>query len=158
MNSHLLSCEKLDIPDALALDHEQLRTELVKAASRPGRIGLAARKVAHLYLPHFAKEEQMISSAFGLLKDLAARRLLPDALQIEPMIGLFSARHHAALNDHKAINAAVEQLLLEASQEQDADIVDLVCKLSDHERIEDQVMYPTALFFARSVRDALAVH
>lgn len=156
MNSHLLSCGKFEIPDALTLDHEELRTELIKAAIQPGRVGIAAKKVAHLYLPHFAREEQMIFSAFGLLQDLAAERVLPDMAPVEPMIALLSGQHHALLKHHKSIDAAVEELLEEARNEKNAEIADLVCKLRKHEKTEDEVMFPTVLMIAKSIRDALA--
>jgi hemerythrin superfamily protein len=157
MNSHLLTCGKFEIPDALTLDHEELRTELIKAAIEPGRIGIAAKRVAHFYLPHFAREEQMIFSAFGLLQDLAAERVLPDMAPVAPMIALFSAQHRVLLDPHQSINAAVEELLQEARKEKKTEIADLVYKLRNHEKIEDEVMYPTVLLIGRSVRDALGI-
>ena len=157
MESHLLSCGKFEIPDALALDHEELRTELIRAATVPGRIGIAAKKVAHLCLPHFAKEEQMIFSAFGLLHDLAANRVRKDMAPVAPMIALFSAQHHALLDREQSMNVAVEELLREAHKEKNTEIADLVSKLRNHEKTEDEVMYPTVLLIGSSVRDALGI-
>jgi len=42
----LLSQEELQIPEALTLDHEDWRAELIRVASQPGRIGRAAADVA----------------------------------------------------------------------------------------------------------------
>lgn len=154
MNSHLLSCEKLEIPDALTLDHAELRTELMKATSEPGRLGAVAKSVARHYLPHFRKEEAMIFSAFEMLEDLAAERVQLEMAPVEQMIGQFNARHHAVLGDHHSINTAVEDLLLEARKAKNMEIVSLVRNLRHHEKIEDEVMYPTVLMFGQSVRNS----
>ena len=156
MNSHLLSCGKFEIPYALAREHEELRTALIDVAIQPGRVGIAAKKVAHLYLPQFVREEQMIFSAFGMFQDMAAERVSPSLVPVEPMIALFSAQHHALLNRHKPIDAALEELLQEAGKEHCAEIADLVYKLRYHEKTEDEVMFPTVLMIGKSLRNALA--
>lgn len=69
MNSKLLSYESLQLPQALTLEHEELRADLIKAAAVPGRIGKAAERVEGLCAAHFAKEEESIFRAFGQLFD-----------------------------------------------------------------------------------------
>jgi len=155
MNSKLLSCGKLEIPGALTLDHEELRSELIVASEEPGRIGIAEKKVTELCLPHFAKEEENIFHAFGVLHDLAAARVRPDMAAVTSMIAQFSAQHYALRDRHQSIKAALEELLQEARKEDNEEIAQLVYTLRNHEKIEDEVMYPTVLLIDRSVRESL---
>ena len=155
INSHLSSCQKFEIPEALARDHEELRTELIKVAIEPGPLGIAAKKVAHLYLPHFVQEEQMIFSAFALLNDLEAGRVRLDSAPVEPMIALSGAGHRKLRNSAKSIDSAVEEMLQLARQENNAEVIALVRRLRNHEMLEDRMMYPTVLMICRSVREQL---
>ncbi len=155
MNSNLLSCAKLEIPEALTLDHEMLRAELLKAAREPGRIGKAAEQVAQLCLRHFAEEEEQVFRAIGLLHDLASDRVRSRSTTGAPLIVRLSAQHLAMHGDDRPINSAIEALLQAARLEKNKEIAELVHSLREHETIENQVMYPTLLFIDRSVRNSL---
>ena len=144
INSKLLSYEKLRIPEALTLDHEELRVALIRAAAEPGRIGKAAERVANLCLAHFGKEEEDIFRAFGLLHDLASDRARPDMAAMARMIAQFSAQHDALRDHHRSIDAAVENLLQHARKEENKEIAELVFNLRDHEKIENEVPHGTA--------------
>jgi hypothetical protein len=151
MDSHLLSCEKLQIPEALKHDHDALRSELIRAASVSGEIGMAAERVAQLCFPHFSEEEESVRLATGLLHDLATDGDRADMVTVAPMIARFSAQHIAMRDRHQPINAAIDVLLQEARKAENMEIVELVHKIRYHEKIENQVMYPTLLFIDKSV-------
>jgi hypothetical protein len=155
MDSKLLSCGKLEIPEALALDHEQLRGGLMRAAKTPGRLGEAAGRVAGLCFPHFAQEEENIFRAFGMLHDLASGRVDSETAAVARKIAQFSARHLALRYQHQSIDAAVEVLLREARKEDNEEIPELVNDLRAHEKIEDEMMYPTVLMIGKSARGSL---
>jgi predicted hydrolase (HD superfamily) len=155
MNAQLLSCGKLEIPEALKHDHSVLAAELIRAISEPGQIGIAAERVAQLCLPHFAEEEESVSRATGLLHDLATDRERAGMATMAPIIARFSAQHIAMRDQHQPITAALEALLQEARKEENMAIVGLVYKIKYHEKIENQVMYPTLLFVDRSVKQSL---
>lgn len=156
MDSQLLSCEKLQIPEALKHDHDALRSELIRAAAVPGEIGLAAERVAQLCFPHFAEEEESVRRATGLLNDLATDGERADMATVAPMIARFSAQHIAMRDRHQPINAAIEVLLQEARKQENMEVVELVHKIRYHEKIENQVMYPTLLFIDKSVTQRMA--
>jgi hypothetical protein len=99
MNSNLLSRGSLEIPEALTLDHEKLRSELTKAAAKPGEIGNLAECAAQLYLAHFVEEEQCVSRAFGMLHDLASDRSQPNSAEVAWMIAQYTDQHLAS-RDH----------------------------------------------------------
>lgn len=155
MDSHLLTCEKVQIPEALMHDHEILRTALIRATSEPGPIGIAAERVAQLCLPHFAEEEESVSRATGLLHDLATDRGRAEMAGVAPIIARFSAQHIAMRDRHQPIIAAIEGLLQEARKQENMEVIELVHMLRYHEKIENQVMYPTLLFVDKSVTERL---
>ena len=155
MNSKLVSCGKFEISQALSLDHEELRAELSKAAAEPGRLGEAAQRVAQLCLAHFAEEEENVLHAFALLHDLESNRGRPSAAAVAAMIAQFSAQHLALREHDQTIHVAVEELLEQARKEENEEIAELVCNLRDHEKIENEVVYPTMLFINRAVRESL---
>ncbi|MBI4292401.1 MAG: hypothetical protein HY661_13070 [Betaproteobacteria bacterium] len=157
MKSNLLSCGKLDIPEALTLDHEKISAELLRASKEPGAIGKAAKRVTELCLPHFAKEEKNVFHAFGVLHDLMAERVRPDMAAVMPLVAQFSAQHYALNDHHQSIKAALDELLQEARKEENQEISQLVYTLRNHERIEDELMYPTVLLIDGSFRQSLGI-
>jgi hypothetical protein len=151
--SRPLSNDRLGIPEALALDHEELRADLIKARNQPGRIGAAAARAARFYCAHFAKEEEVIFRVFGLLHDVASDRLQPHAAAIGETIRAFDIHCRNLHDADQTIHSILDELLHEAVQYRCSDIVELVCRLRNHEAIEDKEMYPAAAQVARSVRE-----
>ena len=158
MNSRLLSTyQKLQIPEALTLEHEELRAELIRWAREPGRIGKAAERVARLCDAHFAREEGNISRAFGMLHDMASDRVQPEMAAVAKIIAQFSTQHNALHGQHQSLDAAIQNLLQEARKGKNEEIADLVATLRDHERIEEEVVFPTVLDIARSVEQGMGI-
>lgn len=158
MNSKLLSSyEKLQMPEALTLEHEALRAELVRWAREPGRIGKAAERVARLCDAHFAREEDNVMRAFGMLHDIASDRARPDVAALAKIVAQFGSQHDAMRGQHQAINTAVENFLQLGRNGQIPEIADLAAMLMEHERIEDDVVYPTVLEIARSVQAGMGI-
>lgn len=143
--------ETLQIPEALTLEHDEILGELNKVAAVRGDIGTAARRVARLCALHFAKEEDTIIRTFGLLHDLASDRVRPDGAAI-PVIAQFKARHYALRRAHSAIDVAVMDLFQAGKKADDTNITGLVRRFRDHERNEDEAIYPTVLRIARAVQ------
>lgn len=73
------------------------------------------------------------------------------------MIAQFSAQHYALHDHHQSIKAALDELLHEARKEEYEEITQLVYTLRNHERIEDEAMYPTVLLIDGSVRESLGI-
>lgn len=157
MRSRLLTSEKLEIPQALILDHEVLRAELRRAAAEAGRIGKAAERVERLCQAHFDEEEDSILPAFGLLHDMALDRSRPDRRAMAQLIARFSAQHARLHGQHKVIHNAVETLLQEARKEGRDELTELVYSLRSHEKIEEEVLFPAVLQIAGSVQNGFGI-
>ena len=155
MNLKFLSNGTFNDPGALRLDHEEIRAELARATMEPGPIGQAAMRVARYCLPHFEHEEEAVFPALGLLHDLSLGEVRPEMADVLPLIAKFKARHEALGSQHQSIIAAVEALLEAANKEKNREIADFAYNLRVHERIEDEVIYPTVMLIGNYVRERL---
>ena len=158
MNSHTGWYRNLNVPDALRLSHDEARSELVRATTEEGRIAKAAKRLADLCLPHFEWEEKTVFPVLGLLPELTRGDVRPEMVEILPMIAEFSSKQDALANQHQLILSAVEGLLLAAHREKNREFAEFAYNLRIHERIEDEVTYPTVLLIGRYLRQSLAMH
>ena len=154
-DSNLLCQGSLGIPVALASTHDMLCAELAQASLAPGRLGIAAKRVNELCMPHFAKEEEDIFRVFGILHDLASERVQPAAALPLPLLSELRARRDTSRESHAAIHSAVDDLLKRALAERNESIAKLADALKNHEREEDEVMYPTIISIGQSLRQGL---
>ena len=72
-----------------------------------------------------------------------------------PLISDFSARHNALDKQHQAIISAVEALLQAANKEKNREVADFAYNLRVHEKIEDEVIYPTVMLIGNYLRERL---
>ncbi len=145
------------IPEALRLGHDEMRAELVRATAMPGPIGEAAKRVAELCLPHMEREEESVFPVFGLLHDLAEGKVRPEMADVLPLISTFSAWRDSLGDEHYSIAPAIHALLLAAYKEDNREIVEFTYSLRMHERLEDQVIFPTVLLIGNYVQERLGI-
>ncbi len=147
----------LEAPTPLVLTHQALLAEVKAAAKLDGRTGKAARLVARLLPPHYAKEEEFALVPLGLLPALAQG-------EIEPQMAAAitrAKRLHEELSDllaeRRAIAAAVEELAAAAEADGHAELVGLAERLLLHEETKEQVWYPTAILVGKFLQLRLKV-
>ena len=68
---------KIQIPKSVKTEHEEIHSMLVEATKAPGRVGAAAKELAEVLHPHFAREEHIALPPLGLLAPLMAGKQLP---------------------------------------------------------------------------------
>ena len=105
---------EINIPISLKLEHEELHAELAKAMVVPGRLGEAAQKVARLLDPHFKKEEEYALPPLGLLPVLVGGKIRPEMRGVLLMTDRLKVDLPHMLEEHKAIVAALHDLIEEA--------------------------------------------
>lgn len=147
-----------NIPAALRQGHDQLRAELVRAADESGRIASAAKRVAALCLPHFEHEEVAVFPIFGVLDDLMVGDVRPEMVEILPMISAFRARQEAMEGHHQKIASAVSDLMHAAQSAKSTEFAELAYGLRIHERLEDELIYPSAILIGKYVSERLGMH
>ena len=146
----------LTTPDALRNGHDNARAELVRATMEGGRIGKAARRVAQLCLPHFEHEEKNVFPVLALLPHLAPHNLRPEMMEVMALISEFRERRDAMIGDHQSIESAIEDMLQAAHTEKNREFAEFAHNLRVHERIEEDVIYPTVVLIGDYLRKNLA--
>ena len=147
---------KFEIPKPMKIEHDELHAELASATEAGGRTGEAAKAVAKVLHNHFVKEEEYALPPLGLLSPLSEGKFEPSMADVLKMTDKLEAELPIMLSEHKAIVAALEQLIEAARSENNPDTVRFAEKLILHARTEEQVSYPTALLIGRYVKSKLA--
>src|ERR1700687_992576 len=147
---------KLNAPKALLRSHDEARAELVRATMEGGRIAKAGKRVAELCLPHFEHEEKGVFPVLALLPYLEQGNLRPEMLDVIPLIHNFRAKHDAINDHHQLIVSAIENLLQAARKEKNREVAEFAYNLQVHERIEDEVIYPTVILIGKYLQEKLA--
>ena len=155
MNAILHWSGKHSTPQALKLSHDDMRAELLRATSLPGRIGEAAERVAQLCLPHFELEEATVFPAFGILRELASGGFEPEMAMVLPLISEFEAAQRDLSEHHEVIESAVWTMLVAAHKEDNREISEFAYCLRAHERLETEVIYPTVFLIREYVLQKL---
>ena len=133
------------IPPSLQAEHAELRADVLRLTEEPGQIGAAAREVAALLTPHFAREEQYALPPLGVLVALAAGRITPDMPAALAVARQLQSLLPQMLEDHIAIVGAL-QTLADLSREVDRpDVAEFAQKVIVHAQIEEEVLYPAAI-------------
>ena len=144
-------------PKALKLAHDELRAELVRAAMEPGRVGIAARQAARLYLPHYEHEEMDFFPALGLLPELAAGRVRTDMVAVIPLVRRFASWHEAFEQERISMLEAIGALQQAAIDEDNHRTADLAYNMTIHECIDEEVLFPMILLIGDYVSQRLSL-
>jgi hypothetical protein len=147
---------KLTVPNALRRGHDEARAELVRATMEGGRIAKAGKRIAQLCLPHFEHEEKSVFPVLALLPDLERGNVRPEMMDVMPLISDFRAKHDALDDHHQLIVSAIEELLQAAHKEKSREFAEFAYSLRFHEKIEDEVIYPTVILIGKYLQEKLA--
>ena len=146
---------KLETPEPLKAEHEELHARLVRATQAPGAVGAAAREVARLLHPHFVKEEQFALPPLGVLAKVARGQITPDMAPVIPMTKRLRAELPAMLAEHRTIVDALEKLRAAAAAAALPEHERFAEALIQHAQTEEQVLYPAAVLVGERVEQAL---
>jgi len=150
-----VSEEKLGIPEKLMHAHDELRAGFARAAREPGPLGVAARELMEMCVPHFSEEEDGAFRVFGMLHDVMAGRARPDSGVRNPMLAELREIQAASRGHHQGLSTATEALLRRANEEKNIEIAKLAHSLKYHEKFEDKVLYPTIQLIDASLHKIL---
>jgi hemerythrin superfamily protein len=133
------------IPASLKLEHEELHADLVTATQAGGRVGEAAKEVAKVLHDHFVKEEEFALPPIGLLSALARGEIDENMKSVLRMTDRIKAELPEMLDEHKAVVAALKNLIAAAEAENKPEHARFAEKLMLHAQTEEEVLYPTAI-------------
>jgi len=143
---------KFQIPQPMKEEHEELHNNLRKAVMAGGKVGEAAKAVAHVLHPHFEREEKFALPPLGLLSNLAAGKITPDMAEVFKMTDTLKAELPQMVDEHKAIVAALKNLSDAAKQEKKMEHAHFAEQLMLHAQTEEQVSYPTAILIGEYLK------
>jgi hypothetical protein len=133
------------IPPSLQAEHAELHADVQRLTEEPGQIGAAAREVAALLAPHFAREEQYALPPLGVLVALAAGRITPDMPAALAAARKLNSLLPQMLEDHIAIVGALQTLADLAREVDRPDVAEFAQKVIVHAQVEEEVLYPAAI-------------
>ena len=140
------------IPSPLKLEHEELHTELVRATQAGGRVGEAAKGVARVLHDHFVKVEEFALPSIGLLSSLARGEVDDNMKSVFGMTDRLKAELPKMLEEHKAVVAALEKLIVAAEAEKKPEHARFAKKLMLHAQTDEEVLYPAAVLIGEYLK------
>lgn len=143
---------KIKIPETLKLEHEELHRQLAEATKVGGKIAEAAKLVAQTLHPHFVSEEKFAIPPLGILPQLVEGKLNDDMKEVIKMTDKLKAELPRMLEEHKAIVAALDNLVKVAQNENKPKFAAFAEKLKLHAKTEEEVTYPTALLIGEYLK------
>lgn len=143
------------LPSTLKQEHEELHAQLHEFMNEPANVGAAARAVAHVLHPHMVREEIFAIPPLSLLPALAKGELTPEMADVLELTDRMRHELPMLLEEHKVIFTAVNALLHAARAAKRVEVVKFAEKLALHARIEEDLLYPTAILVGDYVRLAM---
>jgi len=143
---------KFEIPQPMKIEHDELHEMLVAATKVGGEIGEAAKYVAKILQPHFVNEEAYALPPLGLLKDLSSGKVTTEMKEVLEMAEKLKSELPTMLEEHKAIVAALDQLIEAAKKENKMEYANFAEKLKLHAKTEEELFYPTSLLIGEYIK------
>lgn len=140
------------IPERMQTEHEALHAVLARLTKESGRTGEAAKAVAQILEPHFAKENEYALPPLSLLLPLSQGKFEPKMADVLNLTDKLEAGMPAMLAEHKDIAAALKKLHDAATAEHNAAGIQFAEHLATHAQEEEESTYPTALLIGKYVK------
>ena len=140
------------IPETLKYGHENLRYELTNMISHGGELGEKAKLVNDAVLPHFKKEEDYALPPLGLLCSLSQGLYIESDVAIS-MADTLKSELSELKEEHNDIENVLSDLKVVADKEDNDLAKKFIKDLTDHVRLEDEILYPTTILIGNYLRN-----
>jgi hemerythrin superfamily protein len=134
-----------EIPEALQIEHEELREQLAKAAAAGGKTGEAAERAMKVLHPHILLEEEFAIPPLRALPALARGELPADMGRILSQSATLKAELPRMLEEHGLIVKALRGLMQAAQEEQLPGFARYAQKMILHAQFEEEILYPASI-------------
>ena len=145
-----------DVPEGMKAEHDQLHADLAELTQAGGRTGEAAKAVAAVLEPHFAKENEYALPPLSLLVPLSQGKFEADMAGVLKMTDRLEAEMPTMHSEHEDITAALKDLNGAATAENKPAGVQFAEELTTHAQEEEEILYPASLLIGRYVKLRLA--
>ena len=143
---------ELTSPTTLVEWHADIRDGLVRAAHEHGPIGEASQRVARYFAQHAEKEERLLFPVLALLPRVAHNNFDAQMADALPLFEKLESSMEDMLAEHRMIAAALEAMVAAAKAQDRADFGGLVARIFHYVKLEETVIYPSALVLGRYLR------
>lgn len=143
---------RLQTPEALQVEHRDIRQALMLATHAAGSLGATAPELAALLEPRFEREDTIALPPLGQLVPLARGEFTLGMRAVIPLTDSLGAELPRMLRGHAAILAATLRLQEAAQAAGAATVARLVEAQALHARHEEEVLYPAGLLVGEVVR------
>ncbi|MBI2892329.1 MAG: hemerythrin domain-containing protein [Deltaproteobacteria bacterium] len=143
---------KLAIPGSVKAEHDDLHHELRLATEVEGPIGEAARRLAGLMHPHFAREEDYALPPLAALLPIAQDMQPPEPEKVIAMTAKLKATLSVMFAEHRVIADAARALADAAKEAGRPEYVDFAQRILLHARMEEEILYPAAIIAGEILR------
>ena len=150
--AHHAEAHEKRVPSSLRVEHEHLQHGLARALDAGGKTGAAARGLERVLKPHFQKEEEFALPPLTLLPKLAEGSVTPEMRDMLRLTEKLRAQYPQMLKEHKAIGAALKDLIVAAKSEGRADVAKWASELQIHAQHEEEIAYPAALLVGQYLK------
>jgi hypothetical protein len=140
------------VPEPMQIEHEKLHAALARLTKESGRTSEAAKAVAQVLEPHFAKENEYALPPLSLLKPLSQGKFEPKMAEVLKLTDKLDADMPTILAEHKDIEEALKKLHDAATAEKNAAGIQFAEHLAAHAQEEEEFTYPTALLIGKYVK------
>ena len=144
-----------EVPASIKAEHEELHADLHKATKVKGNVGRAAKKVADVLHPHFAKEEEYALPPLAILPLLAQGKVDPEMRRMIPLSDRLKAELPQMLKEHKEVGAALDALAAAAKKAKKPEQRRFSERLALHAQNEEEVLYPAAILVGEFLKQKL---
>ena len=140
------------IPHSLEVEHHAIHEALEAVTQVAGPVGAAARELAAVLGPHFARENEIALPPLGLLAPLAAGEKPAGMEQGLAMSDTLRKEMPRMLREHAQIRAATEKLRTVSRNEKASASERFAEELALHAQSEEEVLYPAAILVGEIIR------
>lgn len=138
------------VPLSMTEEHRTLLNMIHKISTRPDSSGIVATKLYELLQHHFNEEEDYVLPPLGLLHLLNNGELPADAEQIIELTERLKGQMQHMDVEHQMVRAYLNEL--KAASDKDPEVLKLVDELIEHARMEEEILFPTALLIGEHLK------
>jgi hemerythrin-like domain-containing protein len=132
-------------PKSLNEEHEELMSSFREYSELKGETGRAVSELLEILEPHFEKEQRVVMPLLGSLTELVSGEKVADLKEIASAQPSLLKEYEGMFEEHKALMELIAKADKAAKKEGNEDMVELLQGLVHHSKIEEEVLYPSAL-------------
>jgi hemerythrin-like domain-containing protein len=132
-------------PKSLDEEHEELMNSFKEYSKQKGETGKTISELLEVLEPHFEKEQRVVMPLLGSVSQLVSGERIPNLSEIASAQAPLLEEYEGMFEEHKVVRELIVKAEKAARSEGNEDAVELLEGLDHHARVEEEVLYPSAL-------------